>query len=839
MRSLATALFVILAVSPAFATEGWYEVTQSPYAHDYGVGIAATDDYIFLANSGVTGPEILMRYDIDSDHWTTLGLPSGSEYYLKNSIAMDWDRGEYLYVLFGGSYSDCQNPGAHRYYFRRYNVPGNSWETLSPSPHYQGPGDAMAYVEIDSAPYIYAILGTSSSAAYGYYCPDCVEFWRYNIQSNTWDQELSDIPYGADDGASLVWTNDDYLYAFPGAYTEGLNPSYERFFLRYTISTDTWTPMTNVPYNSAGGVDDGGTLVYPGEGDLIYALKGGNSGGSSPATNCWRYRISTNAWFSMTSIPEGIGDQNGHRMTWADSTLYYWVATFGDKSLYAYGEEPPAELLVQGFVYYPDFQVPDSADVTVINLSTAESWTADYDGGYYGKTLMQGQDVNVGDVVRIIGKDPSDYVSVVDDTVTVADMDAGMIYNDLFIDIHYRDLEDVPFYVADDSVYAADQMTGAAAAKMVLDYVNWDSTAHGTPQDIYDQNWIFENASSGGVIDPEGMRELFVQEAPDDYHFVTGQSQDSSIALMGICAWIDYPVPADPYPAHVPVAVPTNGDYVHWMLVRGIHTSEDTNPVPSGPVEEAEIYGFWLNDPYPGGFGEELYVTADEFLGTYYLPIEGKYRYVAEPPQGMDESALGCARIAPARERYTIFNKDIAARAAREGVMDVLRYEEDLGSEFARAELADIECSGGTCTAVFTTEHRVITSRIDREDGSLRQFWMAPRGESRFEGATGEGSLQGASSAILSLLAPYPNPSPGAATIQLVMRSGCVVEVDIVDVRGRLVRRVAQDLYADAGLRQLRWDGRDSGGASVSSGMYFVHARGGGAKDVRRIVLLR
>ena len=322
----------------------WIEKSTSPQILDYAVGVTGAGDYIFLANSGLSGPEILMRYNTNTGEWAEFTNPGGSAYYFKNSVAMEWDENNYIYTLFGGSYSDCSDPLKHRHFFRRFNMTSNAWENLPDSPWYQGPGDALVLVTIGDNTYIYALLGTSScsGAPWGYPgppYPEGVRFWRYNVSGNVWDQNLTPIPYGADDGADLAWTGGDYIYAFSGAYNEGLPKDEERHFLRYSISENNWTELALTPYNAAGGVDDGGTLLYPGYGDYIYALKGGDDGaggGGSPGDDFWRYKISNDSWEILPSIPNGVGNQNGHRLGLSNESIYCWRGCFDDGTLWAY-----------------------------------------------------------------------------------------------------------------------------------------------------------------------------------------------------------------------------------------------------------------------------------------------------------------------------------------------------------------------------------------------------------------------------------------------------------------------------------------------------------------------
>jgi len=98
--------------------------------------------------------------------------------------------------------------------------------------------------------------------------------------------DRASAPGAVNPGGSLVYPGSgDFIYAFRGG---GIST-----FWRYSISGDIWTSMTSAP----GTVTSGGALVYPGSGDYIYAFQGNG------ATAFWRYSISGNIWASMTSAP--------------------------------------------------------------------------------------------------------------------------------------------------------------------------------------------------------------------------------------------------------------------------------------------------------------------------------------------------------------------------------------------------------------------------------------------------------------------------------------------------------------------------------------------------------
>jgi uncharacterized repeat protein (TIGR02543 family) len=86
----------------------------------------------------------------------------------------------------------------------------------------------------------------------------------------------------------------------------------------------------------------------------------------------------------------------------------------------------------------------------------------------------------------------------------------------------------------------------------------------------------------------------------------------------------------------------------------------------------------------------------------------------------------------------------------------------------------------------------------------------------------------------------YPNPSK-MGTTRVVYRAPATgnVEISVVDVTGRMVKRLASGASA-SGFRTVTWDGRDESGSSVSAGTYFVRmTASSGVTTTKRLVVIR
>ncbi len=88
----------------------------------------------------------------------------------------------------------------------------------------------------------------------------------------------------------------------------------------------------------------------------------------------------------------------------------------------------------------------------------------------------------------------------------------------------------------------------------------------------------------------------------------------------------------------------------------------------------------------------------------------------------------------------------------------------------------------------------------------------------------------------LTLHQNSPNPFNPSTTIAFELPVAGPVRLAVFDVRGRLVRTLAQGAM-DAGSHDVQWDGRDTRNVRVSSGLYFYRLETTGASEVRKMVL--
>ncbi|MCK4732498.1 MAG: hypothetical protein KAT65_08570, partial [Methanophagales archaeon] len=294
--------------SSSYATElslagTWIEKADTPKAGGYGEAVVGTDNGIYITRCyNINNNPSFWRYDTLNDIWDIMNVSGLTKGAFRNGAALAWDSEDYIYALLGGSYSDT-----NRTLFYRYSISNNRWEKLIDTPHTQGAGDALTWFDNK----IYAFLGSKEHGT---------AFGCYNLSNNSWYAlPLNPNWTTTDDGASLVWTGGEYLYALRGEWQETV-PSQD--YARYHIPTRTWAGMEDIPESE--GVGDGGSLLWVNDySDYIYAL-GGNSCLEVPGYNFYRYSISSDSWESLESIPCPVGNYVGNRLGFAGGHIYYW-----------------------------------------------------------------------------------------------------------------------------------------------------------------------------------------------------------------------------------------------------------------------------------------------------------------------------------------------------------------------------------------------------------------------------------------------------------------------------------------------------------------------------------
>lgn len=146
----------------------------------------------------------------------------------------------------------------------------------------------------------------------------------------------------------------------------------------------------------------------------------------------------------------------------------------------------------------------------------------------------------------------------------------------------------------------------------------------------------------------------------------------------------------------------------------------------------------------------------------------------------------------------------------------------------------------------------VAAGPFDLAPGDVREFAVAvigatshthlqqnaDRAQAIYAGLASDAAAVPVAPAVLELLSPTPNPFRGETVLAFRTPSAGNVVLDVHDVNGRLVRRLASGERA-AGEHHVLWDGTDASGHPVPSGSYFLRLAVSGANTSAAIRRLR
>jgi hypothetical protein len=253
--------------------------------------------------------------------------------------------------------------------------------------------------------------------------------------------------------------------------------------------------------------------------------------------------------------------------------------------------------------------------------------------------------------------------------------------------------------------------------------------------------------------------------------------------------------------------------------------------------------------------GGALYLNSQDYLydagdgmngvltdfGSLYLHLVGYFSDIAPTGVlGVDDDAVSDGMYAdPLDYPFTnrsdaIFADSLASiifRSAPSGIMgNSLRYPKEVGAETYRLVFTSFPFEAFPKEGEDPNNQRTLIRRI--------MEWLVPDGGLV---PTGVPAASGADVAAYDLrVASLPNPHTRGA--KLVLTSGprgCSPEIAVYAVDGRLIRELTGPTFQGDGAVSVTWDGRDSDGRRVASGIYFVKVKAGEEEATTRITLLR
>ncbi len=84
----------------------------------------------------------------------------------------------------------------------------------------------------------------------------------------------------------------------------------------------------------------------------------------------------------------------------------------------------------------------------------------------------------------------------------------------------------------------------------------------------------------------------------------------------------------------------------------------------------------------------------------------------------------------------------------------------------------------------------------------------------------------------------YPNPFNPTTLVQYALKENVNVKITVYDILGRVIKTLVNE-FQDAGYKSVMWDGTNSGGSHVSTGLYIYKIEAGNFVDSKKMLLLK
>lgn len=130
---------------------------------------------------------------------------------------------------------------------------------------------------------------------------------------------------------------------------------------------------------------------------------------------------------------------------------------------------------------------------------------------------------------------------------------------------------------------------------------------------------------------------------------------------------------------------------------------------------------------------------------------------------------------------------------------------------------------------------------VKLKDGTTQIYKVADITKIDFSGLlTGTESIQKFQHIVKSfkLMQNYPNPFNPSTTIQYKIPDASKIEINIYDMNGRLTKTIVKE-HQQAGAYQVMWDGMNSSGNKVSSGVYVYTVKFGNTVSSKKMIFLK
>jgi len=118
-------------------------------------------------------------------------------------------------------------------------------------------------------------------------------------------------------------------------------------------------------------------------------------------------------------------------------------------------------------------------------------------------------------------------------------------------------------------------------------------------------------------------------------------------------------------------------------------------------------------------------------------------------------------------------------------------------------------------------------------------YWVDAQVINDLNTSVKEGKSASLTPESFQLLPNYPNPFNPTTTVRFDLPFSAEISINIINIRGDIVRSLLVSQTMSAGSHSVVWDGKNESGIPVTSGEYFCSVSTDGIKQAKKMLLLR
>ncbi len=335
-------------------------------------------------------------------------------------------------------------------------------------------------------------------------------------------------------------------------------------------------------------------------------------------------------------------------------------------------------------------------------------------------------------------------------------------------------------------------------------------------------DWLTLSGDTGGTLPPDTPASVLVEfnvnaaSLPEGTHSATvyftnltdhtgDTTREVSLSIGDASKRYEWTLDTDP-------GWTCDGEWEHGQPTGG--GGQYGYPDPTSGHTGVNVYGYNLNGDYPNSMTEEMHLTSGAIdcsdLGAVSLRFwrglgvespDYDHAYVRVSNDGADWVTVWENTEEITDNSWTQMELDISAVADGEETV-YLRWtmgETDPGWRYCGWNIDDIEIWGLDLILTGVDDEHVFAARLDPA---------------------------------------RPNPFNPVTTIAFALPEAGPARLAVYDVSGRLVAVLAEGVH-EAGEHEAVWNGRDTAGRQLGSGVYFVRLETAGSVSTRKMVMVK